>query len=109
MTEPKKVYDIDLSQPVTALMVRDAMMTCFYEAHCEDTGLDADENSVNKEYCRSLVKKAFSETGSDFEHPTKAGIMKAMGYLAVFSENFRSPEVIRKHEKMIMQLIEKLK
>ncbi len=105
-----KIYGVDTDKPITPLMVRDAMIECFFQAHCADTevvGEDADE-SVNKSYCRSIVKKAFKDSG-DFENPTKQSIMNAMENLAEFAKNFRNPEIIKKHSGEIMALIEKLK
>ena len=40
---------------VTPLDVREAIINCFYEAHCADTGLGADK-STERGYCREIVK-----------------------------------------------------
>ena len=103
-----KIYGVDLNSEVTPLMVRDAIVECFYNAHCADSALeDDDSKSVNK-YCAELVKGAFTNTGGDFENPTKESIVKVLGQLAEFSKNFRNPEVIKKHYNEIMQLVERL-
>lgn len=92
---------------VTSQDVREAVINCFYNAHCADTGLNEDE-SVGRSYCASIVKKAFADQGADFEHPTKEGILKVVGTLAEFSKNFRSQEVIAKHQQEIQDLISKM-
>jgi len=33
------IYGIDADKEVTPLMVRDAIVECFFIAHCEDSGL----------------------------------------------------------------------
>lgn len=89
-------------------MVRDAMIRCFYDAHCADTGLEGDQES-NRVYCRDTVVKAFHDAGEDFDHPTKTGIIKAMSQLREFSKNFRDPSIIEKHAAQISQLVERIK
>ncbi|MBU1164194.1 hypothetical protein KKA15_01355 [Patescibacteria group bacterium] len=101
------IYGVDSEKKVTPLMVRDAMLECFYQAHCEDSSISGDEK-VNKDYCVQLVKKAFDDAEANFEKPTKQDIMKAIGKLQEFSKNFRDPEIIEKHATEIMKLVEKL-
>lgn len=91
-------------EKVTPQIVRDAIITCFYEAHCANTGLGEDE-ITSRQYCMSLVKKIFDEQHINFENPTKEGIVKAVNALAEFSKNFRSQEVIQKHRKQIMDML----
>ena len=103
------VYGIDPSRPVTALMVRDAVISCFYEAHCAETGLSPDEKSpANKEYCKTIIKKAFNDTGGNFDKPDKKSILGVLDNLIEFSKNFRDPSIIEKHHKEIMALVDKL-
>lgn len=101
------VYGIDTNKNVTAESVRDAMVECFYEAHCMDSELNG-EGSQDKSYCETIVKKAFTETNGDFDNPTKESIIVSMGYLKDFSQNFRDPKIIEKHSADIMKLIEKI-
>ncbi len=88
------------------LAVRDALVNCFYEAHCADTELVQDE-ITGREYCLAIIKKDFDELGVDFDNPTKEGIFKVINKLAEFSKNFRSQEVINKHKQEIINLLEK--
>ena len=106
-----KIYGIDLGGEVTPLMVREALVLCFYEAHCEDSKLiigNADEEAT-KFYCRNTVEKAFIECGGDFEHPTKESLLGAIQKLMEFSKSFRNPDVIKKHADEISRLVQKIK
>ncbi len=103
--------DLDSNEPVTPLMVRDAMSLCFYVAHCQDVDLGAEkvDETINREYCRNTVKKAFEDSGGDFKHPTKESILEAMKKLAEFAKSFRDPTIIQRHSREIMQLVERIK
>lgn len=92
---------------VTPIEVRDALVNCFYEAHCADTELGADKKS-SETYCLSIVKKAFKDQGFDFDSPTKESIIKVVETLVNFSKSFRSQEVIAKHQQEIMDLVARL-
>jgi hypothetical protein len=92
---------------VTPINVRQALVDCFYAAHCADTELVQDEN-LSRAYCLSLVKKVFLEQNVDFENPTKEGILKVVSALAEFSKSFRSQDVIAKHQQEIMSLVEQI-
>jgi len=99
------IYGVDLSAPVTPIMVRDAIVECFYEAHCIDTGLSDDDPAPVKKYCADMVVDAFAKTGGDFENPTKDSIFVVLNQLAEFSKNFRSPAVVKQHFNEIMKLV----
>jgi hypothetical protein len=103
-----KYYGIDVNSKVTPLMVRDAITDCFWNAHCKDTGIEESEKVANRSYCKSIVEKAFVETGGDYNNPTKESIQKCLGYLADFSKGFRDPTLITKHYNNIMVLVGKL-
>ena len=103
------VYGIDLDKEVTALMVRDVIVACFYEAHCAETGLSPDKKSpANKEYCRTIIEKSFEDSGGDFDRPNKEAILGVLDNLVEFSKNFRDPSIIAKHYEQIMILVDKL-
>lgn len=104
----KKIFGIDPSKKVTTTNVRDAMKECFYNAHCKDTGIDQGDEELTREYCEEIVKKAFSDTGGDFEEPKKQDILKAMAALSEFSANFRDDDVIKKNYMKINELAQKL-
>jgi len=105
----ESIYGVDMDGVVTPLMVRDAISQCFFEAHCLDANIGEADSDMSKQYCRQVVKKAFSDSGGDFDHPTKDSISGAVGKLVEFSKNFRDPSIIQKHQGEIMKLIEKMK
>jgi len=100
------LYGVDLESEVTPIMVRDAMAKCFSIAHREDTGLEGD---VTEDYCRNIVKKAFTDSGGDYENPTKESLQKVMAKLADFAKNFRDQKIIEKHYSQILSLVNKIK
>lgn len=103
------IYGIDTNKKITPLMVRDAIVECFYLAHCAETGISAKvDNQSNKDYCQSIIKKAFDDTGGDFNTPDKDSILAVLDYLADFSKNFRDPSIIEKHYNQIMTLVDKI-
>lgn len=102
-----KIYGIDPEKDITAIDVRNALTECFYEAHCSDTFLRGEEEK-SRDYCDNIVRKAFEETGGDFDNPDKNSLINAVGYLKDFAKNFRDPKIIEKHASQIMKLIEKL-
>lgn len=101
-------YGITLVEPLTPLMVRDVVVNCFAEAHCEGAGIAPQDKEANREYCRQIIVKFFDKTGSDFNHPTKDSIVKVLEELAEFSKNFRDQEVVKKHYQEIKELVDKL-
>ena len=105
---PDTIYGVDLNSTITPLMVRDAIVRCFWEAHCMDTGLGKEEAEINKSYCKTIVEKAFKDANGNFDNPTKEDIQNCTKALAGFSKNFRDPSIIEKHYNEIMRLVEKL-
>lgn len=104
-----KIYGVDDDKEITPTLVRDAIVKCFFNAHCLDSGLPQDSEEANKEYCTEIIKKGFKRTNGDFDNPTKESIMKVLEYLAEFSKNFRDPGIIKKHFNEILTLVNKLK
>lgn len=104
------IYGADTNQKITPIIVRDAIINCFAEAHCSDTGLEtgSDDPRANRAYCTQIVKKAFDDTNGNYENPTVESLLNVLKYLADFSKTFRDPEVINKHYDEIMELVKLL-
>ena len=102
------IYGVDPDGAVSPLMVRDAIVECFRQAHCIDSGIITDDPSTNRIYCWESVKKAFTDAGADFDAPTKDTLLKALEKLKQFSLNFRDQSLVQKHFNEIMQLVGKL-
>jgi len=101
-------FGIVLNDPITPLKVRDAIVSCFTQAHCEGSGIDSDNQEINRQYCRDLVTRFFEKTGGDFNQPDKESLLKVIDELADFSKNFRDIEMIKKNYQAIKELIDKL-
>lgn len=101
----EKVYGVDPAKKVTPLMVRGALVMCFNEAHCSQVGLVGMGDAATTDYCIQIVKKAFDETGGDYNNPTKDSLTAVLPWLADFSKSFRNQEVIKKHMNEILGLI----
>ena len=108
MNENSDVYGINPEGEVTPLMVRDAIIKCFTQAHCVDSGIDESEVKANELYCKQIVEKAFKDANDDFENPTRDGIMRVLENLKEFALNFRDPSIIEKHYGEIMQLVNRM-
>lgn len=102
-----KIYGVDTDAEINPLKVRDAITECFAQAHCADVGLSANDDE-GKKYCVMVVRKAFIDTGGDFENPTKESLLKVIDGLAEFAKKFRDQETIKKHYGEIMSLIERM-
>lgn len=107
-----KIYGVDLDKPITPVMVRDAIVRCFVAARCVDSFMEESakgDDDLRHDYSKGFVKKMFSESGGDFENPTKESIIAVIGKMKDFSSSFRDPAEVEKHAGEIMQLVAKLK
>ncbi|MBT4277766.1 hypothetical protein HOD96_03430 [Candidatus Falkowbacteria bacterium] len=100
--------NIDLNEVTTPLMVRDAIIKCFNEAHCADAGVEGDKQ-LNENYCRSIVEKAFKDVGGDFNKPTRVAIIGVLDKLAEFAKNFRDKSMIEKHYNGMIKMVKRMK
>ncbi|MFA6098693.1 MAG: hypothetical protein WCV50_02875 [Patescibacteria group bacterium] len=113
------IFGVDLEETITPEKVRDAIVVCFEHAHGEATRKSLGEltqdlgkkgvEKYTKANIEGIVRKAFRESGGDFDAPTRETIIKAMDWLAEFSKSYRQPEMIRKNYIEVMKLVNKLK
>ncbi len=109
MSENKNIlYGVDLDKLITPIMARDALVECFFQAHCTDAGTGTDNPEINREYIKEIVEKAFADSGGNFENPTKQSILNTMGKLQNFAKNFRDPSIVQKHAGEMMRIVEKI-
>ncbi len=99
------IYGVDTEKVVTAEMARDAVIECFYDAHCAQTEMSEASSPDTKNYCFDIVTKAFSETNGDINNPTKLSLLAILPWLAKFSASFRDQETIKRHFSEINGLI----
>lgn len=111
------VYGINIHNPVTPEMARDAIVRCFTAAHAdvleemkEFTTVENQKEfeELKKANVEALIRQFFGEAGGDFNHPTKEAIMATLGKLVEFSEKFRSPAIVKKHKEALSTIIGKL-
>ena len=120
MRERKKsniIYGVDITKNVTPVMVRDAIIQCFYEAHCNILELarstfghppEKKFEKMKKTHVKELVQDIFYRIGGDFKKPTKDNLLKVIDNLKNFASIYRKPDIIKKHVSEIMILINKL-
>jgi len=111
------IYGVDVTKNVTHVMARDAIIQCFYEAHCNVLELAKETfgnppekkfEEMKKSHVEEFVHDTFDKIGGDFNKPTKDNLLKVIGNLKKFASIYRKPEVIKKHVSEIMLLINKL-
>ena len=111
------IYGVDVNKNVTPVMVRDAIIQCFYEAHCnvlelarETFGHPPEEKfeEMKKSHVRELVEDAFHSIKGDFNNPTKDNLLRIVENLKEFASIYRKPDVIKKHVSEIILLMDKL-
>ncbi len=111
------IYGVDVTKNVTPVMVTDAIIQCFYEAHCNILELARETfghlpekkfEEMKKSHVKELIHDAFDRIGGDFNKPTKDNLLKVLEHLKEFASIYRKPDVIKKHVSEIMLLINKL-
>lgn len=116
-TTCNEIYGVDISKDITPIMVRDALIICFYKAHSKN--LDQMKSQLNfkddkhfedfkRKDVEALIKLKFEEVGGDFNNPTKNSLIEVINQLKDYSKLFRDQNIIEKHAREIMSLIEKL-
>lgn len=111
------VYGVDTSKPVSPHDVRDAIVLCFVAAHAEalDDLKEYAHEMKPEEFERikvinvsQMIREFFTEVGGNFEDPTKESITKVVEKLKIFAGNFRQSDVISKHYREIIELVQAL-
>ncbi|UCF49519.1 MAG: hypothetical protein JSU91_07160 [Thermoplasmatales archaeon] len=111
------IYGVDVTKDVTPIMVRDAMIQCFYKAHCNVLELAREtfghppENKfeeMKKSHVKELVEDIYHRIGGDFNNPTKENLIMVLEKLKEFASIYRRPNIVKKHVAEILILINKL-
>lgn len=102
------IFGVDTSKPVTPVMARDAIVECFWAAHCGAAGFSGGDAQVTHSYCKEVVNKAFDKIGGNFQNPTKVQMLEVLDELSKFSASFRDKKTIEKHHREILKIVKKL-
>lgn len=124
MREEKKIsknknliYGVDTTKKVTPVIVRDAIIQCFYEAHRNVLELAKETfghppekkfEKMKKSHIKELVQDIFGRINGDYNNPTKDNLLIVLRNLEDFASIYRMPKIIKKHVSEVMTLIEKL-
>lgn len=117
MGECNDIYGVNPNDSLTTNMVRDAIIKCIYEADKEvlddlfpSSDFDSKEDEEQKKYkhVEIFIEKMFTDVKGDFNNPTKESLEKVIDRCAEYAKSLRDKEVIEKHYKEIMTLINKL-
>jgi hypothetical protein len=116
-TKDNIIYGVDTNKKITPIMVRDAMIRCYYEAHCNILELASDSfykppkekfEEMKKSHVQDLVETLICKFGDDFNNPSKDSLNQVLNYLKKIASTYRTPEIINKHVNEIKLLIDKL-
>ncbi len=100
-------------EDLTPEFARDELLRCFESANREFYRI-LEEPVVDealREQVRQFVTGVFQQCGADFENPTKAGILTAIGQCKTNAERMmgdRGADVIRHHYDEMMKLVRRL-
>lgn len=102
---------------ITPVQVRDEIVSCFVKAHSanleemkEFGEIKSEEEfeRLKKLNVEELVKSFFSDTGGNYENPTKSDLQKVIDKLAEYAANFRSQDVVKQNYMGIKAMIDRL-
>jgi hypothetical protein len=111
------IYGVNLDKKITPLMVRDAIIECFYQAHSDVLDLareyfkcDSKDSfkTAKKEHVKDLIETIFSEIGGNYYKPKKKDLIHVIGKLRKIASVYREPDIIKKHVDEITQLIDRI-
>ncbi|MEM2130922.1 MAG: hypothetical protein QXM96_00580 [Candidatus Woesearchaeota archaeon] len=100
------------TKKLTSIEVRDAIVDCFLEAHKEALSNVLVPDEMREKFNRNsvilIVKEAMRKAQGNYDNPTKETLFFSLFYLAELAKNFRDIDLIVKHFKEMLNLIDKL-
>lgn len=111
------ILGVDLSKKVKVMDVRKALINCFFHAHHDvlsemkkfgDFKSENEFEELSHSSIESLVKNIFKDIGADYDNPKKEDFIKVVAMLEGMAKNFRNKDLIEKHKRQIMILINML-
>lgn len=112
MAEGYKAPNIP-KEKVTPALVRDELLKCFESANKEFMHVlkQPTNDAALKAQVKQFVTGSFQSCGASFEHPTKQGIVSAIGTCKANAESMMGPQgagIIKHHYDEMMKLVTKL-
>jgi hypothetical protein len=100
-------------EKVTPVLVRDELLKCFESANKEFMEVlhQPATDAAIKEQVHQFVTGVFQACGASFDHPTKAGILTAIGQCKTNAEAMMGPagqEIIAHHYSEMIKLVDEL-
>ena len=106
------IYGVDITKKVTPIMVRDAIIQCFFEAHCsvlelarETFGHPSEEifEDMKKSHVNELVHDIFIKIKGDFNNQTKDDLLLVFINLKFFASISRSPKMLKNNVAKVIK------
>ncbi len=112
------VWGVETAEGYSPKDVREAMVNCFVSANGDMIAQMAGEELPDDETARQqkikeltagFVRKAFAETGGDYDNPDKASIIRVLEQLKKFAKKMNHDQaMIDRHVADITKLADKL-
>jgi hypothetical protein len=111
------IYGVDITKKIEPVMVRDAIIKCFYLAHNDVLELEWENfgkplrkrfEMMKMEHVRNMVLDIFKKIDGNFNKPTKKDLFRVIENLKDLASDYREPKVIKNHFTEILLLVEKL-
>ncbi|MEM4397623.1 MAG: hypothetical protein QW757_03305 [Candidatus Woesearchaeota archaeon] len=100
------------NKKLTPIEVRDAIVDCFLGAHKEALSNVFVPEEMREKFDRNsvvlIVKEAMRKAQGNYDNPTKEALFFSLFHLAELAKNFRNIDLIVKHFKEMLDLIDKL-
>jgi hypothetical protein len=117
MVNDKFIYGINVNENITPIMVRDAIIECYYQADLEVLGnlfqtsdfkSEEEEEESKRKHVELMIKKFFADVNGDFYNPTKESLLNVIDKCKEFAKCFRDQSVIQRHYNEILTLINRI-
>lgn len=117
MTEFESFYGVNLTDQITPIMVRDAIIACYYAADLEvldklfqmsDFHSQDESEQLKRKHVELMIKKFFYDVQGDFDHPTKESLINVINKCRALAYRFRDKQVIEGNHQRMLALINKI-
>lgn len=117
LDECESLFGVKLNKKITPIMVRDAIIECYYQADTEvlenmfefsnfDSKEDKEETKRN--HIVVVIKKFFDDVDGDYNNPTKESLKNVIDKCREFAKLFRDESIIQSNYQNIITLIDKI-